>query len=87
MHVELSGAQAFRMGSKLRFDMKWSLKDKALTKITVSGEPADKVNLILNTMGNTSVETVLEVNDEHLLTLDKYGKTKYDWKQVKKEKP
>jgi hypothetical protein len=53
----------------------------------VSGEPADKVNLILNTMGNTSVETVLEVNDEHLLTLDKYGKTKYDWKQVKKEKP
>jgi hypothetical protein len=50
-----------------------------------SGEPADKVNLILNAMGNTSDETVLEVNDEHLLTLDKDGKTRYDRKRVKKD--
>lgn len=86
MDVELSGAQAFLMAPKLRFDMKWSLKDKTLTKITVSGEPADKVNLILKTMGNTSDETIQEVNEQHLLTLDKDGKTKYDWKRVKTDR-
>ncbi|WP_020473574.1 hypothetical protein [Zavarzinella formosa] len=85
MLVELKGVQAVLMGPKLRFDMKWSLMDQILTKITVSGEPADKVNFILNTMGNTSNETLQEVNEEHLLTLDKDGKTKYDWKRVAKD--
>lgn len=84
MLVELSGAQALLFASKLKFDMKWSLKDKVLTKTTVSGEPADKVNLILNMMGNTADETILELDEEHLLLLDKDGKTKYDWKRRKK---
>jgi hypothetical protein len=84
MLVELNGMQAMLFASKLRFDMKWSLKDRTLTKTTVSEEPADKVNLILNTMGNTSDEAILEVNEEHLLLLDKDGKTKYDWTRVKK---
>jgi hypothetical protein len=87
MVVKLSGVQAFLFASKLRFDMKWSLDGKTLTKRTVGGEPADKVNLILNTMGNTAEDTLLELTEERLLLLDKNGKTKYDWKRVKKDEP
>jgi hypothetical protein len=85
MLVELSGLQATLFASKLRFDMKWSLEGKTLTKKTVGGEPADKVNLILNTMGNQADDTILECNDDQLLLLDKDGVTKYDWRRVKEE--
>jgi hypothetical protein len=87
MVVELSGVQAFLFASKLRFDMKWSLDGKRFTKKTVGGEPADKVNLILNTMGNTAEDTILEITEERLLLLDKNGTTRYDWKRVNKTAP
>lgn len=83
MLVELSGLQATLLASKLRFDMRWSLVEKILQKQTVGGEPSEKVNLILNTMGNTADDTILELTDDRLLLLDKDGKTKYDWKRVK----
>lgn len=85
MLVELSGLKAALFASKLRFDMKWSLDGKKFTKKTVGGEPADKVNMILNTMGNTAEDTILEVTEDRLLLLDKDGKTKYDWGKVKEE--
>jgi hypothetical protein len=85
MLVELSGLQAMLFAAKLRFDMRWSLEDKKLKKQTVGGEPADKVNLILNTMGNTAEDAILEITDDRLLLLDKDGKTKYDWKRVKSD--
>ena len=85
MLVELSGVQAFLFASKLQFDMKWSLDGKKLTKKTVGGEPADKVNLILKTMGDTAEDSILEISDERLLLLDKDGTTKYDWKRAKKD--
>lgn len=85
MLVELSGWQATLFAAKLRFDMRWSLADKTLTKRTVGGEPADKVNLILNTMGNTAEDTILEIGPERLLLLDKNGQTQYDWQRVKQD--
>jgi hypothetical protein len=87
MHVELSGASAFLFASKMRFDMKWKLEEKKLTKTTIGGEPADKVNLILNTMGNVAEDTLLEVTEERLHLLDKNGKTKYDWRRAKQKEP
>src|SRR5581483_8082610 len=81
MLVELSGLQATLFAAKLRFDMTWSLDGQKLTKKTVGGEPADKVNLILNTMGNTAEDTVLELTEDRLLLLDKDGKTQYDWRK------
>ncbi len=58
-----------------------------LTKKTVGGEPAEKVNLILNTMGDTADDTLLEVTDDRLLLLDKDGTTKYDWRRVTQHEP
>jgi hypothetical protein len=39
---------------------------------------------VLNTMGNTAEDTILEMTEDRLLLLDKNGKTKYDWKRHKK---
>jgi hypothetical protein len=83
MWVELSGAQAFFAAPKLRFDMTWSLDGTKLMKKTVGGEPANKVNMILNMMGDTAEDTILEVTEDRLLLLDKDGETKYDWRRDK----
>lgn len=85
MLVELKGVSAVLYAAQLRFDMKWSLEGKKLIKKTVGGEPAAKVNLILNTMGDTAEDTIVEVSEERLLLLDKDGKTQYDWRRVKGE--
>lgn len=82
MVVELTGFQATLMGPKLRFDMTWRIDDKKLIKRTIGGEPASKVNLILNTMGDTAEDTILELTPDRMLLLDKNGKTRYDWKRV-----
>jgi hypothetical protein len=82
MLVELSGVQSFLVAPKLRFDMTWSLDGKKLTKKTVSGEPADKVRLILNAMGDTAEDTLLEITEDRLVLLDKNGTTKYEWRRV-----
>jgi hypothetical protein len=87
MLVELSGLDAILAAPRLHFNMKWSVEGKTLTKKTVSGEPANKVNMILNTMGDTAVEAVLELTDERLLLLDKDGKTEYDWRRMKTDEP
>ncbi len=85
MLVELSGFQATLFASKLRFDMRWSLEGDVLKKRSVGGEPREKVNMILNTMGNTAEDTILELTDDRLLLLDKDGKTQYDWKRLPKD--
>jgi hypothetical protein len=83
MWVELSGASAFLFAPKLRFDMKWSLDGQTLKMKTMGGDPADKVNMILNTMGDSAADTILEVTADRLLLLDKDGETKYDWRRAK----
>jgi hypothetical protein len=87
MDVELSGLDAFLAAPKLHFEMQWSVKEKVLTKKTVGGEPKDKVNLILNTMGDTAVEPIVELTDDRLLLLDKDGETQYDWRRLKPTEP
>lgn len=85
MLVELKGAAALLYATKLRFDMTWSLQDKKLIKKTIGGEPASKVNLIINTLGDTAEDTIVEVTEDRLLLLDKDGKTQYDWRRAKTE--
>jgi hypothetical protein len=85
MVVELTGLQAKLFAPELRFDMTWKLADRTLTKKTIGGEPADKVNLILNTMGNAASDTILELTDNRLLLLDANGKTQYDWRRLEKD--
>ena len=82
MLVELSGAQAFLFADKLHFDMKWSLDGEKLTTTSIGGEPKDKVNMVLNMMGNTADYKILEATKDRLWLLDKDGETKYDWRRA-----
>jgi hypothetical protein len=83
MVVELSGWRASLSASRLKFNMKWSVKDGHLKKQTMSGEPEAQVKMILNMMGDHVDEPILELTKDRLILLDKDGKTKYDWKRVK----
>jgi hypothetical protein len=82
MVVELTGWEATLYASRLRFDMKWSLKGKQLTKTTTGGEPKEKVNIVLNLFGNTAEETIEELTENRLLVIDK-DKKKFDWRRPK----
>jgi hypothetical protein len=83
MVVELSGWRAAFSAPRLKFNMKWSVKDGHLKKQTISGEPETQVKMILSTMGDHVDEPILELTEDRLLLLDKDGKTKYDWKRVR----
>jgi len=81
MHVELSGFNAI-LGSRMRFDMVWSLKGGRLKKRTIGGEPSGRVSLVLKMMGDRVDEPILNLDDKQLLLLDADGKTKYDWRRI-----
>ncbi len=83
MVVELSGWRAALSAPRLKFNMKWSVKDGRLKKQTISGEPETQVKLILSTMGDHVDEPILALTEDRLLLLDKDGKTKYDWRRAK----
>ncbi len=85
MHVELSGFNAI-FGSKLRFDMRWELRDNKLVKKTIGGEPPASIKAILLSMGDTAEDTIVTVSEQQLLLLDKDGAQKYDWKRVPKDR-
>lgn len=81
MLVVLEGLNAI-MGSRLRFDMEWSIDDGRLKKRTIGGEPSGRVNFILKTMGDRVDEPILELTEKRLLLLDGDGETTYDWSRV-----
>ena len=81
MHVELSGFNAI-LGSKMRFDMLWAVKDGRLQKKTIGGEPSGRVNMILKMMGDSVDEPILELTEERMLLLDADGETKYHWRRA-----
>jgi len=81
MHVELSGFNAI-LGSKMRFDMIWSVKDGRLKKQTIGGEPSGRVSMILKMMGDRVDEPILKMTEQRMILLDKDGKTQYDWRRV-----
>jgi len=83
MVVELGGLKAAMFGSRLQFEMTWSVKGGRLAKRTIGGEPAAKVGLILKMMGDRVEEPILELTEERMLLLDEDGRTQYEWKRVR----
>jgi len=84
MVVELDGLKAKLFAQRLEFDLVWSVEKGRLKKRTLKGEPAVTVDLILKTMGDRVDEPILELSKDRLLLLDKDGKTKYDWRRVRR---
>ena len=84
MVVELDGLKAKLFAPRLEFEMIWAVEKGRLKKRTLQGEPAVAVQLILKTMGDRVDEPILELTQDRLLLLDKDGKTKYDWRRVRR---
>ena len=84
MVVELDGLKAKLFAPRLEFEMIWAVAKGRLKKRTLQGEPAVTVQLILKTMGDRVDEPILELTQDRLLLLDKDGKTKYDWRRVRR---
>ena len=81
MLVELSGFNAV-LGSRLRFDMVWSVEAGRLKKRTTGGEPSISVSIILEAKGDRVDEPILELTEQRLLLRDADGETEYDWRRV-----
>lgn len=84
MVVELDGLKGKLFAPRLEFEMVWSVAEGRLKKRTLKGEPATTVQLILKAMGDRVDERILELTPDRLLLLDKDGKTKYDWRRVRR---
>jgi hypothetical protein len=84
MVAELDGLKAKLFAPRLEFEMVWAVEKGRLKKRTLQGEPAVTVQLILKAMGDRVDEPILELTQDRLLLLDKDGKTKYDWRRVRR---
>lgn len=84
MVVELDGLKAKLFAQRLEFEMVWSVEKGRLKKRTFQGEPAVTVQLIRKTIGDRVDEPILELTQDRLFLLDKDGKTKYDWRRVRR---
>jgi hypothetical protein len=83
MVVELAGINARLFGSRLTFQMVWSLEETRLTKRTIGGKPEGRVRAILAMMGDEVEEEILELTEERLLVTD--GKQRFDWRRAQAE--
>lgn len=83
MLVELEGLSAALFAQRLQFEMAWSVEDGRLKKQTIGGEPTDKVNLILKTMGDRVAERIEELTEDRLVLVDQDGTTRYTWTRVR----
>ena len=82
MVVELAGVSGAVFGSRLTFEMEWSLDDGRLIKRTVGGEPEGKVKAILAMMGDRAEEEILELTEQRLLVEDTSMQKQFDWRRV-----
>lgn len=85
MVVELSGVSGAVFGSRLKFDMEWSLDEGRLIKRTVGGEPKGKVKTILAMMGDRAEEEIIELTQQRLLVEDLGMQKRFDWRRVTAE--
>ncbi len=82
MICELEGLNARLFTPVLSFDLRWQLEDDVMTRVIVDGEPADKVQFVINLMGARADEKLLALTDTELRLLDADGKTEYHWTRV-----
>ncbi len=82
MVVELKGLTAKLYASRMTFEEEWSIEGGQLKLKTVSGEPEGRVNLILKTMGNVTVQEILELTEDRMVLLDSDAATKFEWRRV-----
>lgn len=84
MIVEPSGMNSL-FAARLRFEETWSIADGHLTMRVTGGEPAGRVKLILQTMGDSTRQKILALDEEFLRLLDENGDTEYTWRRVTPE--
>lgn len=66
MDVEIEGSWSFLFGSKLNFDIEWTIEDGHLTMKTIGGEPQAKVDLLTSMYGKERVQQITVLDDTTL---------------------
>ena len=83
MKVQVTNFARFMLGSKLRLDIEWHIASGVLHMKTVGGEPADKIDLIKSSYGESLAYNILKLTKERLLVEDGDGAPDHDWTRVK----
>ena len=79
MTAEPEGVAAFLLAAKLTFNVKWTINGDQLEFETISGEPADKVAVVVKMYGRKRTHRILSLHPDRLELLDEDGVTKYLW--------
>ena len=82
MLVQPNGLAAKLFAERMMFEETWHLEAGQVTFHAVGGEPAGRVNLILQTMGDSSHYQIMRLTQEQMLLQDADGQTTYDWRRV-----
>jgi hypothetical protein len=76
------GLAATLLAAELTFQFQWKLKGLDLEFETVTGEPADKIKIVVSMYGKIRSHKILELKPDEMVLLDEDGVTKYLWKRM-----
>jgi hypothetical protein len=83
MVVEFDGWKARMFTPRLRIETTWSIADGRFNRQTVGGEPADKVEFVINRVGDRASDKIVKVTAERMVLIDQDGETRYNWRRVR----
>jgi hypothetical protein len=83
MVVEFDGWKARMFTPRLRIETTWSIADGRFNRLTVGGEPADKVEFVKNRVGDRASDKIVKVTAERMVLIDQDGETRYNWRRVR----
>lgn len=84
MVVELCGLHRL-FAKTLTFEQEWSLDGDQLQFVMLGGEPAAKVEFVMELKGTKISQKVLKLTDSQLLVYDAGEKVEMDWRRVPTE--
>ena len=81
MIVEPEGLGKVLFARELKFNIQWKLENDLLYMLTLDGQPATKVQLILKMYGNQAAHKIEEVTHARMVLVDAKDATRYEWRR------
>jgi hypothetical protein len=81
MVIQFSGLKARLFTPRLRLDLVWSIREGRMHRRIVGGHPAEKVDFVIQRVGDRVIEPILELTETRMVLADQDGAGTYDWRR------
>jgi hypothetical protein len=83
MIIEFDGWKARMFTPRLQIETTWAIEAGRFNRVTVGGEPADKVEFVKRRVGDRASDKIVKITADRMILVDQDGETRYEWHRVK----